>query len=64
MTLMKTGTFLDRVKHRADKWRASGSTAVDYEDVKALIACADALRKHEPDNRALKWLDSGTVIID
>lgn len=61
---METGTFLDRVKHRVDKWRASGSTAIDYEDAKALISCAEALRKYEPNHRALKWLDSGTVIID
>lgn len=61
---LKLGTFLDRVRAHVDKWgREAGRVDVDYEDMRALIACADELRKHNPHHRALKWLDSGEVII-
>lgn len=62
---MKTGTFLERVKHNVEKWgRSAGRVEIQYEDARALISAAEALRKHEPDHRALKWLDAGQVIID
>jgi len=61
---MKIGTFLERVKRNTEKARAAGRVEIEWEDARALIAAAEALRKHEPRNRALQWLDSTGAIIE
>lgn len=62
---MQTGTFIERIKRRCEKWgRQTGSISVDYEDVRALLSAAEALKKHEPHHIALRWLNSGVVILD
>lgn len=61
----KVGTFLDRVKRNTDKWgRESGRVTIAYEDARALIRCAEELRKHDPRHIALKWLDSPGAILE
>lgn len=63
---VRTGTFIERVKRNTEKARReqSVSVSVDYEDARALLACAEALKKHEPNHVALQWLHSGPVVFD
>lgn len=59
---MQLVKIIERIRHRTEKWgRRCGRIEVDYEDARALLACVEALRKHEPNHIALKWLDSNCL---
>jgi hypothetical protein len=59
---MELTTTIKRIRERNDKWgRSCGHTDVSYQDVKALLACAERLRQYEPEHIALKWLDSAAL---
>jgi len=65
MDKLRMGTFLDRVKQDTEKWgRQAGRVDIQYEDIRCLIACAEALRKHEPAHKALRYLDSQGAILE